>query len=212
MVFIGGWRPRRRRRYGPYDDADPYGTDPYGNAPRGYSRYRRGYGVGYGGGGGSSCLRDMFLLEGGCCLAELLGCGPQLALLAPRMLHRRPAHLLDAARSPRQTPTDNDPAPNATTPNVLLRERTLAALLAMIGRYQNEVSAKRRPCCRYTPTCSHYAAQALQAHGLRHGLWLTTKRLARCRPGTAGGFNPIPPGSTSSHIGEGRRHSDSSWR
>jgi uncharacterized protein len=211
VVFIGGWRPRRRRRYGPYDDADPYGTDPYGspygNAPRGYGRYRRGYGVGYGG-GGSSCLRDMFLLEGGCCLAELLGCGPQLALLAPRMLYRRPAHLRVPVRSPRPTPTDHV----TSAANALLRERTLAALLALIGRYQNEVSAKRRPCCRYTPTCSHYAAQALQAHGLRYGLWLTTKRLARCRPGAAGGLDPIPPGRTSPHIRERRRQSDSPWR
>jgi putative membrane protein insertion efficiency factor len=179
MVFIGGWRPRRRRRYGPYDDQGPEGYGPYGNYPPGYGpgpyprRYRRGFGPAYGGGGGS-CLRDMLLLEGGCCLAELLGCGPQLLLVAPRTA----AQLLrrDGMRTAFGAEQDS----------------IVSAIVALIERYQTDVSPRRRPCCRYTPTCSHYAVQALQQHGVRRGLRLSAGRLLRCRPGASGGADPVP--------------------
>ncbi|MEO7260418.1 MAG: membrane protein insertion efficiency factor YidD [Jatrophihabitantaceae bacterium] len=55
------------------------------------------------------------------------------------------------------------------------------------------MSPRRGPCCRISPTCSHYGAQALQSHGLRRGLWLTARRPLRCRPGSAGGSDPVPP-------------------
>src|SRR6476661_5904013 len=75
MVFIwgSGWGPRRRRGWGP-------GYGGYGPPP-GYG-YRRGYG----GGGGGSCLRDLLLLDAGCCLAETIGCGGNMMLLAPTTL------------------------------------------------------------------------------------------------------------------------------
>lgn len=191
MVFIGGWRNRRRGRFGPggppgYDPQyGPPGYDPqYGPAyGGGYGRrgYRRGFGGGYGGGfggGNTSCLRDMLLVEGGCCLAESLGCGPQLVLVAPAagwraMLARTPEPL---GRGERKG----------------ARARLLAVLLAMISGYQTEISAHRRASCRFTPTCSHYAAQALQEHGMRRGLWLTARRLLRCRPGARGGADLVP--------------------
>ncbi|MBA3530209.1 MAG: membrane protein insertion efficiency factor YidD [Propionibacteriaceae bacterium] len=72
------------------------------------------------------------------------------------------------------------------------RTWTLQFLLAAIRLYQLEISSKRRACCRFTPSCSHYAAEALDQHGLRHGLWLTARRLLRCRPGTTGGSDPVP--------------------
>ena len=46
--------------------------------------------------------------------------------------------------------------------------------------------------CRYTPTCSAYAVQALEHHGAGRGSWLTLRRLVRCRPGAAGGPDPVP--------------------
>ncbi|WP_347343540.1 membrane protein insertion efficiency factor YidD [Jatrophihabitans telluris] len=59
--------------------------------------------------------------------------------------------------------------------------------------YQAEISPRRKACCRYTPTCSHYAAEALETHGLWRGTWLAARRLLRCRPGTPGGSDPVPP-------------------
>jgi uncharacterized protein len=172
MVFIGGWRSRRRGRpfgggYGP-----PPGYGPgYGGGYWPGGRYRRGYGP------GSSCLRDACLLETGCCLAEALGCGPQLALVGPSLLRRS----LRAARSEME-----NPAPGFRT--VLLR-----LLVAAIEQYQAEISPNRAACCRYNPTCSHYAMSALKQHGLRRGLWLSGGRLLRCRPGSSGGDDPVPP-------------------
>ena len=57
--------------------------------------------------------------------------------------------------------------------------------------YQAEVSALT-PTCPHTPCCSQYAASALQRHGALRGSWLTVRRLFRCRPGTAGGYDPVP--------------------
>jgi putative membrane protein insertion efficiency factor len=55
--------------------------------------------------------------------------------------------------------------------------------------------------CRFQPTCSEYALEALERHGAALGLWLTLRRLSRCRPGGGAGYDPVPeasgPGSTS---------------
>jgi len=49
------------------------------------------------------------------------------------------------------------------------------------------------PACRFYPSCSAYAERALQEHGVLHGGWLTARRLCRCAPWHAGGFDPVPP-------------------
>ena len=46
--------------------------------------------------------------------------------------------------------------------------------------------------CRFTPTCSHYALDAVRRHGAARGSWLATKRLCRCQPWCEGGFDPVP--------------------
>ena len=149
MVYINFGRRRR-----------PRGYVGYGRYPRGYGGYQRGYG-----GGGGGCLRDLLLINTGCCLAEAMGCGPELVLLAPsagRLVHRPPA---DRSRA-----------------------------VSLVRLYQERISAaRRRPCCRMTPSCSAYAVEALETHGTAHGLRLTAARLLRCRPGGPTGADPVPP-------------------
>ena len=72
------------------------------------------------------------------------------------------------------------------------------ALLALIALYQRTLSpalpALFGPTCgcRFSPTCSHYAADAVRTHGAIAGTWLTARRLVRCTPFSAGGFDPVP--------------------
>ncbi|MFN8065174.1 MAG: membrane protein insertion efficiency factor YidD [Vicinamibacterales bacterium] len=47
--------------------------------------------------------------------------------------------------------------------------------------------------CRFVPSCADYAAEAIRLHGLSHGSWLALKRLGRCHPLCAGGYDPVPP-------------------
>jgi len=47
--------------------------------------------------------------------------------------------------------------------------------------------------CRFRPTCSHYALEAVETHGAWHGGWLSLKRMARCHPWGGSGFDPVPP-------------------
>jgi uncharacterized protein len=158
VVFIWSWPPRRRRpRYGPPPGwGQGYGRG-YGPPP--------GYGYGYRRGGGS-CLRDLFLLETGCCLAELLGCGPNVLLVAPA--------------------TVREVAGRGTAGTVADR------MIAAIRVYQREVSPRRPPCCRFSPTCSAYGIEAIRRHGAWRGGLLTLRRLLRCRPGAVGGLDAVP--------------------
>lgn len=59
--------------------------------------------------------------------------------------------------------------------------------------YQKFISPLFPGCCRFTPTCSAYAVQAIEIHGVIRGLWLTLKRLLRCQPFCKGGYDPVPP-------------------
>jgi len=64
-------------------------------------------------------------------------------------------------------------------------------LVTLIQTYQ-VVRANRPSPCRFTPTCSQYAVEALSRHGTRRGLSLTARRLGRCRPGGPFGADPVP--------------------
>ena len=63
--------------------------------------------------------------------------------------------------------------------------------------YQRAVEGRPSPC-RFTPTCSSYAVEALEVHGTRRGLWLTVRRLIRCRPFGPSGWDPVPEHSAAS--------------
>ena len=64
-------------------------------------------------------------------------------------------------------------------------------LLATIRAYQLMISPWTRPSCRFTPTCSEFALQAITTFGVIRGLVLTTRRLLRCHPFHAGGYDPV---------------------
>lgn len=66
------------------------------------------------------------------------------------------------------------------------------ALRLLIRFYQQAVSPYLPPSCRYTPTCSEYAAQALERHGAGKGSWLALRRLLRCHPWGGTGHDPVP--------------------
>ena len=67
------------------------------------------------------------------------------------------------------------------------------SLRLLIRGYQLAISPLLGPRCRFYPSCSHYALQALEAHGVLRGLWLTARRIARCHPWHPGGLDPVPP-------------------
>jgi putative membrane protein insertion efficiency factor len=90
----------------------------------------------------------------------------------------RPAGV--AAPTPEPAP---DPAPD---PTVAAR-----AVVGLIRCYQLARTGRTSPC-RFVPTCSHYAATAVERHGLRRGLRLALGRLGRCRPGGPFGSDPVP--------------------
>lgn len=66
------------------------------------------------------------------------------------------------------------------------------ALLLLVRTYQLLVSPLLGPVCRYAPSCSSYGATALRRHGAVRGCWLTVRRVLRCHPWAAGGWDPVP--------------------
>ncbi|MDF1701669.1 MAG: membrane protein insertion efficiency factor YidD [Planctomycetota bacterium] len=67
-----------------------------------------------------------------------------------------------------------------------------AILVLLLRGYQAVLSPLIPAACRFEPTCSQYAVEAITRHGPLRGLWLTAGRLLRCRPGGGGGHDPIP--------------------
>ena len=73
-------------------------------------------------------------------------------------------------------------------------------LIVMIRAYQYGISPLLGPHCRFQPSCSHYAVEAIERHGFLHGGYLAMRRVSRCHPWHEGGFDPVPTErQTSSH-------------
>lgn len=68
-------------------------------------------------------------------------------------------------------------------------------LIALIRAYQAVLGPHLGGSCRFVPSCSHYAIEAIQTHGAWRGVWLSLRRIGRCHPLHAGGFDPVPPAS-----------------
>ncbi|MCH5233962.1 MAG: membrane protein insertion efficiency factor YidD [Muribaculaceae bacterium] len=65
-------------------------------------------------------------------------------------------------------------------------------LIYLVKFYQYAISPHFPAACRYTPTCSAYAVEALKKHGAIKGSWLAMKRIARCHPWGGSGYDPVP--------------------
>ena len=65
-------------------------------------------------------------------------------------------------------------------------------LAGLVRGYQLVISPALPPSCRFTPSCSQYALEAIMRHGAVRGTWLTVRRLVRCHPFHPGGFDPVP--------------------
>ena len=74
----------------------------------------------------------------------------------------------------------------------LLRRLPAFAVILLIRIYQVMISPLLPAACRYTPSCSAYALEAVQRHGALRGGWLAARRIARCHPFRPGGYDPVP--------------------
>ena len=64
-------------------------------------------------------------------------------------------------------------------------------LLWCITFYRRHISPLKKPCCRFYPTCSEYAYQAVAKYGAAKGAWLSVRRLGKCHPFHDGGYDPL---------------------
>lgn len=80
-------------------------------------------------------------------------------------------------------------SPDVTKPTV--RQRVVLAPIYLYRRFLSPLKAQ--PSCRFNPTCSRYAVDAILAHGVLYGLYLALRRVLKCHPFHPGGFDPVPP-------------------
>lgn len=65
-------------------------------------------------------------------------------------------------------------------------------IILIVKLYRKYISPLKKPCCRFTPTCSQYAIEAFEKYGVLKGLYLSVKRILRCNPFCKGGYDPVP--------------------
>ena len=83
-----------------------------------------------------------------------------------------------------------------------MRKVVIAPFIFLIRIYQRVISPILPSTCRYTPTCSHYAVEALQKHGLWRGTYLAAKRIGSCHPWGGSGYDPVPEAKSSASEAE----------
>jgi uncharacterized protein len=85
-----------------------------------------------------------------------------------------------------------DPTSSVRRPAAALKRLPRLALIYLVKGYQVSLSPLLPPSCRYYPSCSAYAVEALERHGALRGSWLALRRILRCHPFRPGGFDPVP--------------------
>src|SRR5207237_6827273 len=104
---------------------------------------------------------------------------------APRFVRRAPSRTTRRVRCPLR------PAPRRNRAG--FRATVMQRLLVLgVRAYQVTLSPLLPASCRYYPTCSAYAIEALERHGAVRGLWLSVRRILRCHPFRPGGYDPVP--------------------
>lgn len=98
------------------------------------------------------------------------------------------------------------PSGNADAQPSVARRSLVRALTAVVKGYQRGFSSVFPPSCRYWPSCSEYAIEALQLHGVARGSWLTLRRLCRCHPWGGHGVDPVPLPAPSPGDSKAARH------
>lgn len=98
--------------------------------------------------------------------------------------------VVELSTQPTGPPTGSSTGSAPSRPGPLAR-----VLLVPIRWYQRWLSPVLPPACRFQPSCSNYAVEALQTHGALRGGWLALRRLLRCGPWHPGGLDPVPPRS-----------------
>lgn len=73
-----------------------------------------------------------------------------------------------------------------------LKRFSARLVILMLRGYKRFISPCLPAACRFDPTCSEYAREAIEKHGLSSGSWLAVKRVLRCHPWNEGGFDPVP--------------------
>ncbi|TVP51282.1 MAG: membrane protein insertion efficiency factor YidD [Halomonas sp.] len=76
----------------------------------------------------------------------------------------------------------------------LLRTAVMKLMIGCVKVYQYTLSPLLGPRCRFWPSCSSYAIEAIQVHGPLKGGWMAAKRIVKCHPGHPGGMDPVPGG------------------
>ena len=82
-------------------------------------------------------------------------------------------------------------------------------LIGAVRGYQLMISGWTPPTCRFTPSCSSYAIEAIEEHGAPRGMWLAVRRIGRCHPWGGHGYDPVPASISERGVGEpGQERSD----
>jgi hypothetical protein len=79
-----------------------------------------------------------------------------------------------------------------TGPLAILFRLPVVLLVGLVRAYQYAISPLLGRNCRFVPSCSEYALEALRRHGALRGTWLAARRIGRCNPWHAGGYDPVP--------------------
>jgi len=95
---------------------------------------------------------------------------------------------------PKRPPSSRKPSSSDRSPDGARAEGLALVVIGILHGYRAVSRAVLPPVCRFVPSCSSFAIEALERHGLVRGGALAVRRVARCHPWNGGGYDPVPPG------------------